>query len=97
MSEYEDEDEGPKLYICLTDCFDGVRDYRKGERYALDPASPMAKYFKIPEKDKPKKAPDKNAEKEALLEEAKALGVDAKATWGVEKLKEAIAEAKAKQ
>lgn len=30
-------------------------------------------------------------DKEALLAQAKALGIDAKGTWGVKKLKEAIA------
>lgn len=33
--------------------------------------------------------------KEALLAEAKALGIDAKGTWGVERLQEAIANVKA--
>jgi len=57
MPEYEDEEEGAKLYLCQQDCYDGVRDFRRGERYAVDPANPFyQRYFKIPEKDRKKPA-----------------------------------------
>lgn len=39
-------------------------------------------------------APDENVDKDALIEEAKALGIKATKNWGVAKLQEAIAQAK---
>lgn len=37
---------------------------------------------------------DENVDKDALIEEAKALGIKATKNWGVAKLQEAIAQAK---
>lgn len=34
--------------------------------------------------------PDEGVDKAALIEQAKALGIDAKGTWGVKKLQDAI-------
>lgn len=42
-------------------------------------------------------AEEPNPEKSALLEEAKSLGIDAKGTWGIQKLTDAINEVKAAQ
>jgi hypothetical protein len=40
---------------------------------------------------KAEEAPEGGEDKAALLEQAKALGIDAKGTWGVKKLQDAIA------
>lgn len=53
--DFEEEEE-VQLFLCQQDCFDGVRDYRKGERYPISPKSPCAKYFKLPESLRPKEA-----------------------------------------
>lgn len=42
-------------------------------------------------------AKEPEADKAELIEEAKSLGIDAKGTWGIKKLQDAIAEAKAKE
>lgn len=59
MPEKEYEEEEVQLFLCQQDCFDGVRDYRKGERYPISPKSPCAKYFKLPESLRPKEADKK--------------------------------------
>lgn len=52
-------------------------------------------HFKCePVKDAPDVAMDEYMDKDALIEEAKALGIKATKNWGVAKLQEAIAQAK---
>lgn len=84
-----DEDE-VQTYLCHTECFDGVQLYERGKRYVIDPKSTIAKHFKVPRRVE---EPEDDDEKDALIAELQALGIDAKKTWGIKKLKVALEEA----
>ena len=86
----------PKKVEALSPGFYDGKRKRKGDVFAIADSVKVGKWMKVL-KDVPAETdePAKPDEKDALVEKAKALGIGAAKTWGVDKLKAAIAEVEA--
>ena len=87
----------PKKVEALAQGFVDGKRRRKGSVFVIGDNVKVGKWMKVL-KDVPSeaaKADGDPSEKDALLEQAKALGIAAAKTWGIEKLKAAIAEVEA--
>lgn len=83
----------PKKVEALANGFVNGKRKRKGEVFVIADNVKVGKWMKVL-KDVPSEAGGSD-EKDALIEKAKALGIGAAKTWGIEKLKAAIAEVEA--
>jgi hypothetical protein len=84
----------PKKVEALVQGFCDGKRRRKGDVFVIADNVKVGKWMKVI-KDVPSEANQQPDEKDALIEKAKSLNIAAAKTWGVEKLKGAIAEAEA--
>lgn len=83
----------PKKVEALANGFVDGKRKRKGDVFVIADNVKVGRWMKVL-KDVPSETGGSD-EKDALIEKAKALGIGAAKTWGIEKLKAAIAEVEA--